>query len=83
MQGRPDEALVRSERERALSQALERVQPRDRLLLRLRFAEDLPAREIARLMNFPTLFHVYRRLNKVLDGLRGSLQSLGMRDAEP
>jgi RNA polymerase sigma factor (sigma-70 family) len=83
LQGGPDEALARSERERALSRALERVQPRDRLLLRLRFAEELPAREIARLMNFPTLFHVYRRLNKVLEGLRESLEALGVRDAEP
>ena len=82
-QGAPDEVLARSERGRALSQALERLEPRDRFLLRLRFAEDLPAREIARLMGFPTLFHVYRRLTKVLEGLRETLQALGMQDAEP
>ena len=82
-QGAPDEVLARSERGRALSQALEQLEPRDRLLLRLRFAEDLPARQIARLMDFPTLFHVYRRLTKVLEGLRETLQALGMQDAEP
>lgn len=81
--GAPDEVLARSERARALSQTVEGLQPRDRLLLRLRFAEDLPAREIARLMGFPTLFHVYRRLNKVLEGLREALQALGVQDAEP
>jgi RNA polymerase sigma factor (sigma-70 family) len=81
--GAPDEVLARSERERALSQAVEGLPPRDRLLLRLRFAEDLPAREIARVIGFPTLFHVYRRLNKVLEGLRSALQALGVQDAEP
>ena len=81
--GAPDEVLARSERARALSETVEGLQPRDRLLLRLRFAEDLPAREIARLMGFPTLFHVYRRLNTVLEGLREALQALGVQDAEP
>jgi RNA polymerase sigma factor (sigma-70 family) len=81
--GEPDEVLARAERARALSQTVEGLQPRDRLLLRLRFAEDLPAREIARLMGFPTLFHVYRRLNKVLEGLREALQALGVQDVEP
>lgn len=81
--GAPDEVLAKSERERALSQAVEGLPPRDRLLLRLRFAEELPAREIARLMGFPTLFHVYRRLNKVLEVLREALQALGVQDAEP
>ena len=75
--------LAKSERERALSQAVEGLQSRDRLLIRLRFAEDLPAREIARLLGFPTLFHVYRRLNKVLEALREALQALGVQDAEP
>jgi RNA polymerase sigma factor (sigma-70 family) len=78
----PDAALVRSEQARALSQALEELPHRDRLLLRLRFAEDLPAREIARLMDFPTVFHVYRRLGKVLSTLRGALEARGVREAE-
>jgi hypothetical protein len=34
-------------------------------------------------MSFPTLFHVYRRLDKVLGGLRETLQFLGVQDAEP
>ena len=79
----PDVALARSERARALSLALESLQPRDRLLLRLRFAEDLSAREIARLMDFPSLFHVYRRLDKVLAVLRAGLQDHGVHGVEP
>jgi RNA polymerase sigma factor (sigma-70 family) len=73
----PDEELARTERLRALSAALERLAPSDRLLLRLRFAEDLPAREIAQTMRFPTLFHVYRRIDKLLRELRTSLGARG------
>lgn len=76
----PDELLVRSERLQALSGALDQLAPSDRLMLRLRFAEDLPAREIARLMRLPTLFHVYRRLDKVLRQLRETLSRLGIED---
>jgi len=74
----PDELLVRSERLHALSAALDQLSPSDRLMLRLRFSEDLPAREIARIMRFPTLFHVYRRLDKVLRQLREALSRLGI-----
>jgi RNA polymerase sigma factor (sigma-70 family) len=79
----PDAVLARSEHARALSLALESLQPRDRLLLRLRFAEDLSARDIAQLMEFPSLFHVYRRLNKVLAVLRGALRDHGVHGVEP
>jgi RNA polymerase sigma factor (sigma-70 family) len=78
----PDALLLRSEQTRALSQAVEELPHRDRLLLRLRFAEDLPAREIARLMDVATVFHVYRRLDKILSALRESLEARGMRGPE-
>jgi RNA polymerase sigma factor (sigma-70 family) len=74
----PDEELTRRERLDALASALERLGPSDRLLLRLRFAEELPAREIARVMRFPTLFHVYRRVDRVLRELRTTLSGLGV-----
>jgi RNA polymerase sigma factor (sigma-70 family) len=73
----PDEVLSRAERVRALEQSLAGLSAPDRLLLRLRFSEELKAREIARLMRFPTVFHVYRRLDRVLRELRGSLERLG------
>jgi RNA polymerase sigma factor (sigma-70 family) len=79
----PDVVLARSERARALAHALESLQPRDRLLLRLRFAEDLSAREIAQFMKFPSLFHVYRRLDKVLAVLRDALHTHGVHGVEP
>jgi RNA polymerase sigma factor (sigma-70 family) len=77
----PDAALERSERAQALAAALERLPATDRLLLRLRFAEEVPAREIAKLMRLPTVFHVYRRLNAVFATLRESLRDKGVMDA--
>lgn len=79
----PDEQLARAERERALVTALESLAPGDRLLLRLRFGEELSAREIAQVLRLPTPFHVYRRMDKVLRHLRGLLHRLGVREAEP
>lgn len=79
----PDEALAKAERARAIAAALDGLPPRDRLLLRFRFVEDLPAREIAGLMAFPTVFHVYRRLDAVLRMLRQTLRRAGMDDPEP
>jgi len=81
--GTPDQVLARAERGRAVAAALDQLAPRDRLLLRLRFIEELPVREIAGLMAFPTVFHVYRRLDAVLRGLRVTLERAGVKDAEP
>lgn len=74
----PDAELARAERLRALDTALNGLPPPDRLLLRLRFGEEATAREIARLMRFPTVFHVYRRLERVMKDLRGVLGGLGV-----
>ena len=79
----PDATLALSERSRTLAAALDRLPATDRLLLRLRFAEELPARDIARLMRLPTVFHVYRRLNTVFQDLRESLRGSGLTDAAP
>lgn len=73
----PEQALLDGERTGAVAEALSALDPRDRLLLRLRFDDDLPAREIARLMDFPTPFHVYRRINALLTTLRGALRRRG------
>jgi hypothetical protein len=52
------------------------------LLLKYRFEDALPASRIARLMSFPTPFHVYRRLNTILVSLRRTLQAAGIEDLE-
>lgn len=74
----PDVALEERERLEALERALSALQPRDRMLLALRFKEDQTAIAIARLMGFPTPFHVYRRLNTVLGTLRQTLGHAGV-----
>lgn len=79
----PDADIRRGELFELLYRALGDLDARDRWLLRLRFADDLPAREIASLMDFPTLFHVYRRVNSVLGTLRATLEERGVTDPRP
>jgi len=79
----PASALQAEELHRALQAATARLPAADRLLLKLRFDDDLSAREIAGLLALPTPFHVYRRLNALLQGLRGVLQQRGIHEAEP
>jgi len=61
-----------------LRRALAALEPGDRLLLKLRFEDDLPAREIADLVHLPTPFQVYRRLKALLAGLRRVLEQAGI-----
>ena len=79
----PDSALRRGELERALDAAVTELPAQDRLLLRLRFHDDLSGAEIASLLHFPSPFHVYRRLNHVLGGLRQRLARLGVQSSAP
>ena len=79
----PERAMRVNELSDALEDALAALEPRDRLLLRLRFEDDRSVRDIADVMRFPSVFHVYRRLNRVLEDLRGRLQSAGIRDSDP
>lgn len=78
----PHGELVGREQSAVLDAALHALPPRDRLLLALRFEEDLSAREIGEVMGFPTPFHVYRRLNTLLDSLRSSLGRRGIEGTE-
>jgi len=81
--GNPETDLRTSELSRALTDAIGALDPRDQLLLKLRFEDGLSAREIGQLMGFPTPFHVYRRLNTLLERLRGALGRRGFQDPEP
>jgi RNA polymerase sigma factor (sigma-70 family) len=78
-----DAQLRTAELTRALSAALAGLDPSDRLLLRLRFEDDLPAREIAAILHYPSPFHVYRRINALLAQMRETLARRGVREAEP
>jgi RNA polymerase sigma factor (sigma-70 family) len=69
---------VVNERDKALRAALTQLHSRERLLLVLRFQDDLSAAHIARIVGVPTPFHVYRQLNGVLEKLRRMLSSKGI-----
>jgi RNA polymerase sigma factor (sigma-70 family) len=71
----PGERLDDEHRRSALGRAVAGLSPSDQLLLRLRFEDELTAREIARLLGLPTPFHVYRRLSAVCTKLRLHLES--------
>jgi RNA polymerase sigma factor (sigma-70 family) len=67
----------------ALNAALQALSEPDRLLLALRHEEEMRARDIARLMDFQSAFHVYRRLTALHGSLRETLERQGVDDATP
>ena len=74
----PGDRLDAECRRLALARATRALSPGDQLLLRLRFEDDLSAKEIAALLGMPTPFHVYRRLAGVCARLRLHLESTAM-----
>lgn len=79
----PDSEIRAEDLRLALSSALDSLDPRDRLLLRLRFELDLPAHKVADLLGYPTPFHVYRRCNRLCGTLRHELVRRGVEDETP
>lgn len=75
-----EDALQEADTYRAVESALALLEPRDRLLVKLRFEDDLPMPEVARNLGFPTRYHAYRRLRAVLAQLRRALEHSGVRD---
>ena len=79
----PEAELRLGQLRRALGIALEELEPGDRLLLAMRFEDQRSAADIARALGFPTQFHVYRRLNKLLEELRAALEARGVDGPAP
>ena len=79
----PEWQLRRDQQRRALAAVVDQLEPRDQLLLALRFENELSARRIAEIMDWPSPFHVYRRLNKLLPVLRTRLKARGIEDPNP
>ena len=79
----PDHVVRAAELSQALDGALASLPPQDRLLLAMRFEEELPVREIRDVLDAPTVFHVYRRLNSVLGQVRRHLESGGIEGPTP
>jgi RNA polymerase sigma factor (sigma-70 family) len=78
--GTPDQPLRKGELSAALEDALATLEPRDRLLLRLRFEEGLSVPRIAGTMGFASPFHAYRRLTQLFAELRLRLRGRGIED---
>jgi len=70
--------VVHGHRDLCLRAELAKLTPRERLLLTLRFEDDLSASTIAGLVGVATPFHVYRRINALLSRLRDLLVSRGI-----
>lgn len=79
--GAPDVMLLRAEKDALLGRALASLTPTDRLLLRLRYEDDLSVPSIARALGESSPFVVYRRLDRVLAALRHVLEGYGVRDS--
>lgn len=79
----PEAALRVRELNDALVEAVADLPARDRLLLKLRFEDERPVRKIADLLDYPSVFHVYRRIKKVCARLRGDLEERGVRGPRP
>ncbi len=81
--GNPERRVRLRELRSALGGALHELESRDRLLLAMRFEDGHSARRIAEIMDYPSQFHVYRRLKKVLAALRDDLEGRGIDGAAP
>ena len=79
----PDRQLRSAELHEALDVARSTLSAEDRLLLQLRFDEDLSAAAIASVLGMPSPFHVYRRLKSVCDELRRRLTARGIEGSAP
>jgi RNA polymerase sigma factor (sigma-70 family) len=66
----PERDAAEHERTAALRDALERLPPRPRLLLRLRFGQDLGLEQIARIVGLSGAAQAERQIQQALDTLR-------------
>jgi RNA polymerase sigma factor (sigma-70 family) len=79
----PELSLRSSELVDRLHEAVRGIPAEDQLLLALRYRDSLTAAQIARTLNYPSQFQVYRRLDRVLATLRLALRRRGVEDATP
>jgi RNA polymerase sigma factor (sigma-70 family) len=79
----PEEAVREQDLRRALERAIQRLEPRLQLALRLRYEDDLSVAEIGRVLGMRNVFQVYRLLRLALDEARRHLRQSGVEDASP
>ncbi len=73
----PPDFMIDQERNKLLSQVLEILPPRDRVLIRLYFLRALPPKEIASVLRV-SVSAVYTQKSRVLDKLREALNKAGV-----
>ena len=78
-----EDALRETQLYSALEAALETLPARDRLMVKLRFEDDLPMSEVSRNLGFPNRFQAYRHLTEILRALRRTLERAGIEDTVP
>lgn len=69
----PADGMDERDRQEALARAVAQLPAGDQLLLRLRFEQELTAREMAAILGLPSPFHIYRRLETVFRQVRARL----------
>jgi RNA polymerase sigma factor (sigma-70 family) len=80
---RPDARLRAKEMHAGLGKSLAALPPDERLIMKLRFSDELSAREIAEATGAQSPFHVYRRITAILTKLRRLLASDGIDGSAP
>jgi RNA polymerase sigma factor (sigma-70 family) len=79
----PEDRLRAAQLHDALEAAMATLPADDRLLLKLRFEDELSAQAIAGVVGMPTPFHVYRRIRAVCAALRRRLRAHGVESSAP
>ena len=74
-----DEVMIRATE--ALARALTDLDPTDRLILQLRFANRMVVADIGRMLSLDYKW-IYRRLNRLIEILRRRLEAEGLRADE-
>ena len=77
----PDAEVLSAERRRILKESLATLDVADRLLLTLRFEDDISVEKIAPMIGLQSRFQVHRRLRHVLEQLRRKLIDRGMTES--
>jgi len=77
----PDVEVEVAELSAELSSAVSALPAAVQLLIRLRFDDGVSVADIAQALQYPSQFHVYRRINGVLAALRSALRSRGIESA--
>ena len=79
----PEVELRRAELTQRLDRCVAELGAEDQLILALRFRDGRTADDIAHILGWPSVFHVYRRLTRIANQLRDNLRRLGVEDPVP